>query len=236
MSRRSVRAALSVAALTTVTLLGTATAAFACHSDDDRANPTPDNVSTCVAAKLPGALLDESALTFTGGTDKDKYLSITAVAEGVKVTAIVVKGGDGYNIYEPGKRGLAAKPPWEKLRSPLNNGGQQATISHWFACGSKETPTSQPSAPKPPETSAPGKPSEAPASSAAPSSAAPSTSDTAAPTSSAVAAPAGNSSGGNGGGLANTGFDNGWLIWVGALLLLGGAGLLTLLKLRRRSS
>ncbi|WP_442785361.1 LPXTG cell wall anchor domain-containing protein [Amycolatopsis sp. H20-H5] len=43
------------------------------------------------------------------------------------------------------------------------------------------------------------------------------------------------SGGGHTGNLASTGFDNGWLIWAGALLLLLGGGLLGALRLRRRS-
>ena len=41
---------------------------------------------------------------------------------------------------------------------------------------------------------------------------------------------------GTGGGLANTGFDNMWLVWIAALLILGGGGLLALLKFRRKAS
>ncbi len=77
-----------------------------------------------------------------GGTN----LNITAVNAGVTVTDIFVKGGPDYNLYEPGQRGLSATPPWSNLISPLNQGGNVPTISHWFACGTTGggTTTTQP--------------------------------------------------------------------------------------------
>jgi LPXTG-motif cell wall-anchored protein len=230
-TRRRVRSAATVFALATAALLGVTGTALACHTDDGRAVATPKNVSTCEKAQLPGTEISTKDLTFTGGTEKDKYLNITAVAEGVTVTAIVVKGGDGYNIYEPGQRGLGKTPPWEKLRSPMNGGGQQADISHWFVCGEKKT--------KPTETPKPTKPSEpTKTTTAAPSTTATSkpSASSEAPSSTTAPAPAVGGNGGNGGGLANTGFDNAWLLWAGGLLVLAGAGVLILLRVRRKAN
>ncbi|MFD8494417.1 hypothetical protein [Amycolatopsis sp. NPDC059657] len=228
--KRPVRAALLTVA-TAGLLLGTAGVALACYTDDNRAVPTEGNVTTCAKAKLPGTDLKPSDITFTGGTQQDKYLNITALGEGVTVTAIVIKGGDGYNTYEPGKRGLPANPPWEKLRSPLNGGGQQATISHWFLCGSVKPPTTKPSEPTKTTTVKPSEPTKTTTATSKP----PTSTKTSAPetTSSTPAVPVGGSSGGNG-GLADTGFDKGWLIWVGGALLLGGVGLVTVGKVRRK--
>ena len=83
------------------------------------------------------------------------------------------------------------------------------------ATPTKTTPTTEASKPSTPATS--------PTSVSPPS------------TTAAAVVPAGNESG-TGGGLANTGFDNSWLIWVGALLLVAGGGLLALLKFRRKAS
>jgi LPXTG-motif cell wall-anchored protein len=158
------------------------------------------------------------------------------VHDGVTVTRIVVIGGDdGFNEYIPGKAGkggqkLSETAPWNDLKATKTFKGRQPNIDKWFLCGKKtekptETVTAPPTKPsKPTETTKPS---------------APATSETSvAPTSSTTApavVPAGNESG-TGGGLANTGFDNSWLIWVGALLLAAGGGLLALLKFRRKAS
>ena len=236
MRRRTFRGAVAVMALTTAALIGTAGSALACYPSDDHATAVPNpKIRNCADAKVPGDTLVKSGdktdlIEFTGGVpDKDKTLTITSVAKGVTITAIVVKGGDGYNLYVPGEKGLSETPPWEDLKSPLNGGRQVPTISHWFVCGSKkDTPPSG--------TTAPTKPSTPATETTKPS--APATSDTSvSPTSTTApaAVPAGNESG-TGGGLANTGFDNSWLIWVAALLLVAGGGLLALLKFRRKAS
>src|SRR5436305_8855706 len=221
MRRRSFRGAVTIMAVTTAALIGTAGAALACYPSDDRANPVPkENVTNCDQANQPGNTLDKSDVTFTGGGQNGKELSISAVKEGVTVTAIVVKGGDGYNVYVPGKKGLSDSAPWEKLISPRNGGRQVPTISHWFLCGKKEE-TKPTETTKPTDTAKP----------TATRTSTPSTSDT-----STTAAPAGNNAGGSGGGLANTGFNNMWLVWVGGLLLVAGGGILGFLKFRRKAS
>ncbi|MEV4055659.1 LPXTG cell wall anchor domain-containing protein [Amycolatopsis sp. NPDC049688] len=233
MRRRTFRGAVAVMALTTAALMGTAGAAFACVPGDDRATGTVGNATKCSDIGLGKAIDVSDQLQVTGGTSKDQYLTVTGVAKGVTVAAIVVKGGNEYNTYVPGKKGLSATPPWEKLHAPMvgKNFQNVPAISHWFACGAKTDtpPTSTVTAPptrptKPTETTKPS---------------APATSETSvSPTSSTTApaaVPAGNESG-TGGGLANTGFDNSWLIWVGGLLLVAGGGLLALLKFRRKAS
>ncbi|EME63973.1 LPXTG cell wall anchor domain-containing protein [Amycolatopsis decaplanina] len=228
-SRRRVRSAVTVVALATAALLGTAGTALATRSDDRATQVVGSNATTCEGAKLPGKVLPTSDLTFTGGTQEDKYLDITAVAKGVTVTAIVVKGGHGYNVYVPGEKGLPENPPWTQLRSPLNKGDQQAQISHWFVCGEKKAPTSEPTRPPEPTKTTTAKPSTS-----APATSKPSESSET-PTSTTAPAPAVGGNGGNGGGLANTGFDNAWLLWAGGLLVLAGAGVLVLLRLRRKA-
>ena len=66
-------------------------------------------------------------------TNSGQDLQIS-VPNGVTVDAVVVKGGNGYNVYS----NTTYLPP--KLASPqdyvapLNNGGNIPTISHWFVC------------------------------------------------------------------------------------------------------
>ncbi len=228
MSGRRVRSAVTIVALATAALLGTAGSALACHSDDDRPTPIPGKISKCEEVRAGGKALSDEDFKFTGGKG-ERTLDITGVGEGVKVTAIVVLGGDdGYNVYEPGKRKLGKTPPWTELRAPLNRNGSKANIDKWYACGEKTKPTEQP------------KPSEPTKTSTQPTSSAPSTSKTvepsASPTSTSAPAPAVGGNGGNGGGLANTGFDNAWLLWAGGLLVLAGAGVLVLLRVRRKTN
>lgn len=220
MRRRSIRGAVAIMALTTAALIGTAGSALACHSDDTRPHPTPGQATPCAK----GTDLKQSDVEFKIVKNR---LNISKVNEGVTVTRIVVVGGDdGFNDYTPGAKGLDKNAPWNDLRAPFSRNGHQADIAEWYLCGKKtEKPseTKTPPTTKPTETTKPSAPA--------------SSETTVAPTSTTGAAvvPAGNESG-TGGGLANTGFDNMWLVWIAALLILGGGGLLALLKFRRKAS
>jgi len=229
MRSRTLRGTIAIVALTTAALMGTAGSALACNTGDNRPHPTPGKVVPC-SDKENGLTPNDVTVKEGTGTGT-RGLTITGVHDGVTVTRIVVKGGnDGFNEYTPGKKGkggekLSATAPWENLVAPYDLGGNRATkIDDWFVCGSK-------TATKPTETTKPTTPTE----STKPS--APSGSKTVSPTSTTAPAvvPAGNESG-TGGGLANTGFDNMWLVWIAALLILGGGGLLALLKFRRKAS
>lgn len=219
MRRRTFRGAVAIMALTTAALIGTAGSALACHSDDTRPHPTPGNATPCAK----GTDLKQSDVEFKIVKNR---LNITKVNEGVTVTRIVVVGGDdGFNDYAPGAKGLEKTAPWNDLRAPFSRNGHQADIDHWYLCGKKTekpTETKTPPTTKSTETTKPS---------------APATSETSVSPSSTTPAvlPAGNESG-TGGGLANTGFDNMWLVWIAALLILGGGGLLALLKFRRKAS
>ncbi|MDT8911545.1 LPXTG cell wall anchor domain-containing protein [Amycolatopsis sp. PS_44_ISF1] len=227
-TRRPIRAGLTIAAVAGLALLGSATSALACTSGDGRANPTPGtDVTRCSDLRgISGKTLDQGEFTFTGGA-KSKSVSITAVKEGVTVEAIVVVGGDdGHAVYVPGKKGLGHDVPWNDLIAPFSFDHSQPKVDHWFACGTKTVT-------EPTKTTEPAKPSQTPTS--APSSSPAETTAPASSSSVAAVVPAGNESG-TGGGLANTGFDNMWLVWTGGLLLVVGGGLLVLLKLRRRGT
>ncbi|MGW4058388.1 LPXTG cell wall anchor domain-containing protein [Amycolatopsis sp. NPDC004747] len=227
MRRRSFRGAVAVLALTTAALIGTAGSALACYSDDNRPHPTPGKPTPCADGKVLDQKDVVSELTKNG-----TRLNIKSVNEGVTVTRIVVVGGDdGFNDYTPGQK-LDKNAPWNDLRAPFNFNGSQPKIDKWFLCGTK---TDKPKPPTTTTTTATTKPSTPTTETSKPST--PATSATSvSPTSTTPAVvPAGNESG-TGGGLANTGFDNSWLIWVGALLLVAGGGLLALLKFRRKAS
>ncbi|MEU0529826.1 LPXTG cell wall anchor domain-containing protein [Amycolatopsis tolypomycina] len=226
MRRRSFRGAVAVLALTTAALIGTAGSALACYSDDTRPNPTPGKPTPCADGKV----LDQKDVVFEL-TKNNTRLNIKSVNEGVTVTRIVVVGGnDGFNDYTPGKK-LDKNAPWNDLRAPFNYDRTQPKIDKWFLCGTKKP---KPTEPAPTTTTKPSTPATETTKPSTPATSETSVSPTSSTTAPAVV-PAGNESG-TGGGLANTGFDNSWLIWVGALLLAAGGGLLALLKFRRKAS
>lgn len=93
-----------------------------------------------------GALLDPGDLSAARLEPGQRYLTIRDVSAGITITGIVVSSGDSYNVYIPGKRGVAKHAPWEGLRAPRNKAGEAPVISDWFACG-KSTPAPTRAAP-----------------------------------------------------------------------------------------
>jgi LPXTG-motif cell wall-anchored protein len=190
-------------------------------TDDTRAVAYDDNLASdwptaCSVGGLTGTVIATDKITFTGGKDKPD-VDISAVAPGVTVTGVVVKGGDAYNIYLAA--GLGATLPWNDLRSPFNNGGNIPTISHWYACGTVTVAEQPPGHGQPPKQEQPPTTTvTSPASSS--STAAPSTSVTTSPAAAA-------------GELASTGFGSAWLLGLGAALVAAGAAVLLVLRRRR---
>jgi LPXTG-motif cell wall-anchored protein len=226
--RSGLLGAATMAAVATLTVVTTAFATPdkpVLNSGDERAVAYDKNVAeghgdVCTVGGLTGSVIDKAKLTFTGGVaEVDQYLNITAVDAGVTVTGVVVKGGDAFNVYLAAKLGPL---PWNKLRSPDNNGGNIPTISHWYACGVKKDQTSS-SSPSSSSTS-----SSTVTHSSTPSSSAPSSSEVVATTTTTAAAGAATDN------LAATGFGSAWLAGLGAALLAAGAAVL--LVLRRRSA
>ena len=83
-------------------------------------------VATNVGTVHPGQG-EEVDVTITGGP-------------GVVVDAVVVKGGNGHNIYSnPAVLPPTLGPPQHYI-SPFNGGGNVPTISHWFVCYRLTTP------------------------------------------------------------------------------------------------
>jgi hypothetical protein len=173
-------------------------------SGDDRATSHVDNATTCAQAHLDGYAVK---VAFQYNQDKTT-VTITSVPSDITLTGVVVKGGDGYNVYQPNER--------TDLHSPLvGKPGNVPMISHWFACGVKKTTTSSSS------SSQPSSPAQVPGGD---------TPDTSATTTTTPAAQ------GSVGGteLASTGFSAAApLTGGGALLLIGGGLLLGLRRFRR---
>lgn len=217
------------------TLLAT-TAAFATNPDpgDSRATAHSGNVTTCAAAGLPG-----ETITSLGTPDQSgKYVTITAadVPDGDTLLAVVVKGGPAYNVYQ----GLSS---WTMLHSPINRGGNIPTISHWFACVTKTTKTTTTKTTTTSTTTVSTTGTSTTTTTTGTSGGGTSTTTTTpgasggstVTTTPAVAvAPTSTNRTPGASNLAFTGFDGGWLVWTGALLLLAGAAAVALPRLARR--
>ncbi|HEX3592521.1 MAG TPA: hypothetical protein VHV74_23105 [Pseudonocardiaceae bacterium] len=228
------RVLISAAALALGATLLASTAALAApprwtpNPGDDRATAHAGNVTTCSAAGLPGKTITLPGLEDSSGI----HVTITAsdLPAGDTILAVVVKGGPGYNVYQ----GLTA---WTDLHSPLNVGHQIPTISHWFACvtTSDTTTTTTTGATTTTTTTGATATTTGPAATTTTTGAGSTTPGNTTTTNAAVAGattttPPGTKQ------LAFTGFDNSWLIWVGALLLIAGAGVVALPRLARRRS
>lgn len=210
---------IAVTAFAAATLLSAAGTAFATPdkeppvSGDPRASAHPGNAKAQECAELfPGSeAVDEADLTVeTDGSGT--YLDITAVADGTEVVGVIVKGTPAYNRYDAADLGDL---PWLDLHAPLASSGEPAQISHWFACGVAAGPTST----TPPTTTT----TESPATSApatTPGGEGPAS--TSVPVDNAADEEA----------LAETGFAAGWLVPLGAALLLGGGLMLFLMRTR----
>ena len=197
-------------------------------SGDDRATAHAGNVVGADCAELfPGSSeIPSGDLTFSVD-DTNTYIDITAIADGVEVAGVIVKGGPAYNVYEPGDLGAL---PWLDLHSPLVPSGKPAQISHWFACGidvngttTTETTTTGPTETTETTTSESSGPATTTPGESSPGGAVvTTTTDT-----SADVSPAAENE-----DLASTGFNGGWLILLAGLLLVGGAALLVMVRLR----
>ncbi|MDV6011406.1 hypothetical protein [Haloechinothrix sp. LS1_15] len=258
---RRVLASTTTAALVAGGMMVGVVATAHAAEEDPRAERHDGNVKTCEYAELGGEIIavwdekneDLDNLEISGGEPgTDTHLTISGLADGVEVTGIVVKGGPAYNIYEPGERGLDEGVSWEDLRAPLVANDNIPEISHWFACGEpgeederepEPTPTGEP---EPSDKPAPEKPEKPEKSDGEETSTEPEestdpeptgttdeTSEAKASTSQADddVTPAAQSD-----ALADTGFGGASLIWVGALLLLGGGAALYLARSRFSSA
>ncbi|MCT2582993.1 hypothetical protein [Actinophytocola gossypii] len=223
----TVARAVLTAAFASTALLGVAGVAAATpdrtpQAGDDRATVHEGNVVGKHCADLFPGSSDVTGLLRTEVDGSNTYLDVTGT-DGVDVAGVIVKGGPAYNVYAPGDLG---ELPWLDLHSPLVPSGKPAQISHWFACGveSGET-TTQPSTPdqEPPvdeeEPPAKGEEPSAPGDAEEPTVDDGKDGNDVEPVADEEE-------------LAATGFDGGWLIALGAALLLGGGALLLVLRTR----
>ncbi|GAA3435097.1 hypothetical protein [Kutzneria kofuensis] len=199
-------------------------------SGDDRAVVYSGNAVTCDQAHLPGGIVQVTSTVDATNT----YITVTGVPGGVTVTGIVVKGSDGFNVYLPGKLGAL---PWSNLHSPIaGNSGKPATISHWFACGTETTSSTSKTTSSTSKTSTTSTTSKTSTTSntttTAPGSSTTTTTTVTTTTAAGVATTTTTSAGTA--PLAFTGFSGGWLVIIAAALLLGGAALIAIPKLRAR--
>jgi hypothetical protein len=179
MQTRRVRVAGKVLAALTVVLMGAAMAgtAVADSPSDPRAEFHEGNATTCSDVGFPG-----DTILFVNGANNGSDANVSGTVSGggtilnvtnnggVEIHAIVVKGGNGYNVY-------SSNVP--NMISPLTNGGQIPAISHWFVCygppvtttTAPTTTTTAPSTTAPPTTAgaggAPTQPVPAPSQAAA---------------------------------------------------------------------
>lgn len=239
-----------------VTATAGAVAAEEQPGEDPRAVAHEGNTTTCEGPKDgilvsygdDGDVENVQDLVYERGVpNQNRFVDITEIPERTEVTAIVVKGANGYNVYKPGKNELAQSLPWEGLHAPVMDKPNKRiipTISHWFACGyqpttTSETPTSEPDGPmRDAGPDEPGTSSGQPTTGTEPGGETPTGTEatttatggsgTTPQTAETTVSPVNEND-----DLASTGFGSGWLIALGAALLLGGGALLALTRIRR---
>jgi LPXTG-motif cell wall-anchored protein len=171
-------------------------------------SPTDGNVSTCSGGQHPAGLDGEIIIPGPGGsgTVTDNKLDVTINA-GFTASGIVVKGGDGANIYFGPFVGPVTI---EDMIAPgVGQPGNTPEISHWFVCG--EETTEETESPGPSES-----PSESPSDTPSESESTPGTSTSTPP-----------------GDLPTTGVGLTGLILTGLALALGGAAALFFFRRKR---
>src|SRR5262249_8805794 len=127
-----------------------ASAAAQASASDSRAGFVAGNVTTCAAVGLPvdvevasssngnagDAHIQGTVKTNAGSTrhGQGQELDVATSGGGLVIDAIVVKGGPAYNLYTNPSVLPPTLGPDQHYISPLNNGGNVPTISHWFVC------------------------------------------------------------------------------------------------------
>jgi len=119
-------------------------------SGDQRATAYPGNIhdgkSGNACSQLGFADDTEVAVDGSGGYSVGDYditsdgsnLTVTAIPDDTQIDALVVKGGDAYNVYSAS---VFASLPVSGLHAPMVGVNQDnvPTISHWFLCAGEPT-------------------------------------------------------------------------------------------------
>lgn len=180
--------------------------AHAADAGDPRAVGHDGSVGTCAAAGLSGSTIPSDKVAADV-----KERAFIDVLDHTGITAVVIAGGPGYNVYKAEKLGKG----WADLHAPVKADRLPEEIGYWFACGTLVDPPSS-SVTTPPSSTPPTTTTTTTTSSTAPTT-----------ITTTAAAPAGPND------LAATGVASAWLVGVGAALLAAGAALLLVLRRRR---
>ncbi|MCR3749522.1 LPXTG cell wall anchor domain-containing protein [Lentzea californiensis] len=228
---------LASAALAAVASLVLATSAFADEvtTDDPRAQAFSQFIDVnhpdaCTVGGLSGNVVLPGELVYTGG-DNQQHLNITGLPEDVKVTGMLVKAGDVFNVYLAGKLGEAL--PWNELRAPVVDGGNLPEIGQWFGCGvAVEQPPASTTTTTTTTTTSESTVthSSTPTSTSSSEPATPSSSAEVALTTTTTVAPVPVAEVHD---LAATGFGSAWMLGLGAALVAAGAALVLVMRRRR---
>ncbi|WP_436493651.1 LPXTG cell wall anchor domain-containing protein [Actinokineospora sp. HUAS TT18] len=237
--RRSV-ASLTLAAFSIAGMLALSGTVGAAQNDtppsgDDRATSHPVQAGNNVTeADCPTLFPGSTAVTVTYTVDQaGVYLDITAIPAGTTVAGVIVKGSSAYNKYTLESLGGVAALPWNDLHAPLAGQSEgPAQISHWFVCGTKDTSTTtSPTTTTTTDTTTTTTETTTTTTGTEPTSTttASTTVTTTRPattTTTVAPVPVDNDD------LPDTGSNVGWMILLGAALLLTGGALMTVPRIR----
>jgi hypothetical protein len=123
---------------------------------DDRATFVEGNVVLCSGAGFPGTIQMGSP-TNTSASDgnvagtvqanagtiqpgQGEEVNVALINPNAAIDAVVVKGGNGFNVYSNPTFLPPTLPPDQHYISPLTSGGIVPIISHWFICYHLTTP------------------------------------------------------------------------------------------------
>jgi hypothetical protein len=124
--------ALVAAGLGTVGFVATAGAGND-QASDPRAELVQGNATTCAQVGFPASTIlftpgfaNNADAVVSGTVTGNKLLNLELLDPAFAINAVVVKGGNAYNLY------LGNFPD---MKAPIAGGsGQPANISHWFVC------------------------------------------------------------------------------------------------------